>query len=305
MSKLRILSTGAGVQSSTLALMATHGDIEPIDFGIFADTQSEPKEVMKWLDWLETKVNFPIYRVTRGSLYEDQLTLRISGNRTCVKGKIPAYVKGLSPDWPYYDVDEASPRREELIKFNNEFMGPPKYKDSIGMFGRKCTSDYKISVIEKKVKELLGINRFSKKNPHMVDQLIGISVDEAQREKPSKRSEIKHVFPLLDLYMTRNDCLNWMKNHGYPEPPKSACIFCPFHSDAMWEEVKASDEWESVVNFERELQRLSALDTVTRGIPFLHRDCVPIDQVMFKPKTNNKLHQFDLFGNECSGMCGV
>jgi hypothetical protein len=27
---LRILSLGAGVQSSTLALMATHGDIEPV-----------------------------------------------------------------------------------------------------------------------------------------------------------------------------------------------------------------------------------------------------------------------------------
>lgn len=304
---LRILSLGAGVQSSTLALMAEHGDIEPIDCAIFADTQSEPKAVMEWLDWLEKQVSFPIYRVTRGSLRDDQLSLRVNGDRTCVKGKIPAYVLStdLKPSWPHEFAYEDSP--EEFIKYVDEFMGPPKYVDVVskGMFGRKCTADYKIWAIEKKVKELLGIKRFSKKSPLLVEQLIGISVDEAQREKPSNRAEIKHVFPLLDLYMTRNDCLSWMQKHGYPEPPKSACTFCPFHSDAMWEEIKASPEWESVVHFERELQRLAKEDTVTRGVPYLHRDCVPIDQVEFKPKTNKKLHQLNLFGNECSGMCGV
>jgi hypothetical protein len=272
---LRILSLGAGVQSSTLALMAEHGDIEPIDCAIFADTQSEPKAVMEWLDLLERLVSFPIYRVGRGSLRNEQLTLKTSRKTggTAVAPKIPAFV--LNPD------------------------------ESKGMFGRKCTADFKIAPIERKVKELIGVKRFSKKNSIMCEQLIGISVDEAQREKPSRKREIRNIFPLLDLYMTRNDCLNWMQKHGYPEPPKSACTFCPFHSDAMWEEIKASPEWESVVHFERELQRLAKEDTVTRGVPYLHRDCVPIDQVVFKPKTNKKLHQLNLFGNECSGMCGV
>jgi 3'-phosphoadenosine 5'-phosphosulfate sulfotransferase (PAPS reductase)/FAD synthetase len=272
---LRILSLGAGVQSSTLALMAEHGDIEPIDCAIFADTQSEPKAVMEWLDWLEKQVRYPIYRVTRGSLKNEQLSLKTSRKTglTAVAPKIPAFV--ANPD------------------------------GTQGMFGRKCTADFKIAPIERKIKELIGIKRFSKKNTLMVEQLIGISVDEAQREKPSRKREIRNIFPLLDLYMTRNDCLNWMQKHGYPEPPKSACTFCPFHSDAMWEEIKASPEWESVVHFERELQRLAKEDTVTRGVPYLHRSCVPIDQVAFKPKTNKKLHQLNLFGNECSGMCGV
>lgn len=38
---VRVLSLGAGVQSSTLLLMAVHGEIQ-IDRAIFADTQSEP-----------------------------------------------------------------------------------------------------------------------------------------------------------------------------------------------------------------------------------------------------------------------
>lgn len=47
---LRVLSLGAGVQSTTLALMAAHGEIEPPDCAIFADTQWEPAEVYAHLN---------------------------------------------------------------------------------------------------------------------------------------------------------------------------------------------------------------------------------------------------------------
>jgi len=66
---MNIISLGAGVQSSTMALMAAHGEIDPMpDAAIFADTQAEPKAVYEWLDWLESKLPFPVYRVTAGSL---------------------------------------------------------------------------------------------------------------------------------------------------------------------------------------------------------------------------------------------
>lgn len=42
--RLRALSLGAGVQSTTMALMAAHGEIGPMpDCAIFADTGWEPK----------------------------------------------------------------------------------------------------------------------------------------------------------------------------------------------------------------------------------------------------------------------
>ncbi|MBK8468120.1 MAG: hypothetical protein IPL32_20085 [Chloracidobacterium sp.] len=54
-----IISLGAGVQSSTMALMAAHGEITPIpDCAIFADTQAEPQSVYTWLDWLEKSCHF-------------------------------------------------------------------------------------------------------------------------------------------------------------------------------------------------------------------------------------------------------
>jgi 3'-phosphoadenosine 5'-phosphosulfate sulfotransferase (PAPS reductase)/FAD synthetase len=59
------LSLGAGVQSSTLALMAARGEIGPMPkAAIFADTQAEPESVYRWLDWLEKQLPFPVHRVT-------------------------------------------------------------------------------------------------------------------------------------------------------------------------------------------------------------------------------------------------
>ncbi len=59
-----ILSLGAGVQSSTMALMAKHGEINPMpDAAIFSDVGAEPKSVYEYLDWLEGELPFPVYRV--------------------------------------------------------------------------------------------------------------------------------------------------------------------------------------------------------------------------------------------------
>lgn len=278
---LRILSLGAGVQSSALAIMAAQGDIAPIDAAIFADTQAEPKEVYQWLDWLETRINllkypFPIYRVTAGNLYEDSLEVKTSaksGNRYSAT-KIPAFL-----------------------------MSPEGKK---GLLGRKCTADYKVRAIQKKTRALLGIKRFNKREGVLVDQLIGISTDEASREKKSHIPAIRLIYPLLDMNMSRTDCIAYMTRQGYPEPPKSACIFCPFHSDEMWLGIKNNkEEWDKVVAFERQLQINCEGDDVTRGKPYLHVSCVDIDKVVFKPKTNGSHPQVNLFGNECEGLCGV
>lgn len=70
---LRVLSLGAGVQSSTLALMSAAGELPMMDCAIFADTQSEPRAVYEWLAWLETQLPFPVHHVTKGNLGADIL----------------------------------------------------------------------------------------------------------------------------------------------------------------------------------------------------------------------------------------
>lgn len=74
----RVLALGAGVQSSTLALMAVGGE-ERFDAAIFADTQWEPPAVYRHLEWLTLQlagVGIPVYRETRGSLRADALAGR-------------------------------------------------------------------------------------------------------------------------------------------------------------------------------------------------------------------------------------
>ncbi|MBK8468162.1 MAG: hypothetical protein IPL32_20295 [Chloracidobacterium sp.] len=89
-----IISLGAGVQSSTMALMAAHGEITPIpDCAIFADTQAEPQSVYTWLDWLEKELPFPVYRVTKGSLAVVSTTIRRSKNdKLYTNGQPPAFM---------------------------------------------------------------------------------------------------------------------------------------------------------------------------------------------------------------------
>ena len=52
---LRILSLGAGVQSSTLLMKIYNGEIAPVDYAIFADTGNEPQEVYDWFEFYLTK----------------------------------------------------------------------------------------------------------------------------------------------------------------------------------------------------------------------------------------------------------
>lgn len=70
---MKILSLGAGVQSSALALMIEKGELPMVDAAIFADTMSEPKEVYKWFDWLKTQVSYPIHIVSYGNLRQDTI----------------------------------------------------------------------------------------------------------------------------------------------------------------------------------------------------------------------------------------
>jgi hypothetical protein len=277
---IRLLSLGAGVQSSTMALMAAKGELPMPKAAIFADTQAEPESVYKWLDWLEKQLPYPVYRVTAGSLTDTQLRTRISqktGN-IYIKNMIPAYVA--------------------------------KGGGGSGLLARRCTGDFKVKPILRKAKEIAQIpkhTRNDKKGPR-VEQWIGISIDEAHRMKPSQEWWAVNTWPLIDKGMTRKDCLNWMLKNGFPTPPRSACIYCPFHSDHEWKRLRNEEpeEWDKAVKFDYDLRAAVSQATGTAklsGDVFLHASLVPLDKVDFQslPEKN----QLSLFGNECEGLCGV
>ena len=270
---MRIISLGAGVQSTTMLLMALKGELGPRpDCAIFSDTQWEPPGVYEHLKWLLEEVkkyDFPIYTVTAGNLKEHILE-SIAGDRKRI----------AQP--PFFTKSKKSKR---------------------GMLRRTCTSEYKIEPIQAKIRELVGLGK-GQKGPGevLVEQWMGISFDELMRMKQSKLSWIRNHYPLVDRRITRHACLKWMEEQGYPEPVKSACVACPYHSDQFWNDMKMHhpEEWEEAVQFDRDL-REGFLPGVKQKA-YVHSSLVPLERVALSNLDESK---YDLFGEECEGLCGV
>jgi hypothetical protein len=274
--KFNFLSLGAGVQSSCLALMAAKGELGPMpDAAIFSDTQAEPGSVYKWLDWLEKELPFPVVRVTRGSITEESLKIRQfkdDPSKKWVKSLIPAFIQ--NPD------------------------------GTKGIMGRQCTYSYKVEMLEKTARKLAKIKRGQKEVT--VTQWIGISWDELQRMREARKPWVQHRWPLIEERMTRRHCLEWMEDNGFPEPPRSACMYCPFHSDDEWRRLRDEEPeaFEASIKFEKDLQYAKSQTDNQRGVPFLHQSLVPLDEVDFSTDIDRGQQVFD-FQAECSGMCGV
>lgn len=296
--RLRVLSLGAGVQSTTLALMAANGEIGPMpDCAIFADTGLEPKAVYDHLDWLRSPnvLPFPVHIVSAGNI-RDNLIEAAADRRWA---SIPAFAKTVIPagtEVPVLDEDEDGVmveigRRRTLTE-----------TVSVGMIRRACTTDYKVVPIRRKVRELLGLTRKRSPAIPVAEQWIGISLDEASRMKPSFEDWQVKRWPLIEKRMTRRDCLRWLRRHDYPLPPKSACIGCPLHDNRRWRDIRDHDPeaWADVVEVDQALR--TGIRRI-RGEVYLHRSCVPLDKVDLS--TSADRGQLNLWPNECEGMCGV
>lgn len=242
--------------------MAANGDLPKPDCAIFADTQWEPKAVYEWLGFLVESLPFPVYRVTAGNLRENTLARwNTTGQRFAA---VPWFIK--MPD------------------------------GKVAMGRRQCTKEYKIRPIQKKIVELCDGERKKAE----ASLWIGISLDEATRMKPSQVKYIENKWPLIESRMTRNDCLRWLERHGYPKPPKSACIACPFHNDNGWRHIKADPaSWQDAVEIDRTIRNQSGF----KGEQFAHRSMIPLEEVDFSTAEENG--QLNFFENECEGMCGT
>jgi hypothetical protein len=258
-----------------MALMAAAGEITPMpDCAIFADTQSEPKAVYEWLDWLEPRLPFPVHRVTAGSLRNEIMGAMNGANRMDAR--------------------------------------PPFFTKSGGMLNRQCTQDFKIRPIQRECRRLIGlVPRQRWPLRVVIEQWIGISLDEEQRCRASRILAINHRWPLIELRMTRADCLQWMRGRGFPMPAKSACTFCPYHDDVMWRDMKLNDP-------ESFADAIAVDEAIRPGMPgpkrpvgdqwFLHRKRIPLSQVDLRiPADAGQQRMFDEhgFAVECEGMCGV
>lgn len=265
---MKILSLGAGVQSTTMALMASKGELGDVpDIAIFADTGAEPKPTYDYLNWLinDAGLAFPVEIVSAGNIRDDMLN-------------------GLN----------TTGQRFASIPFFTLYQGKP------GMGRRQCTKEYKLQPIQRKVRELIG----PKRKNNTVEMWIGISTDEIIRMKPSRVKYITNRWPLIEKRMSRLDCLAWLERNNFPIPPKSACTFCPYRNDIGWIAMKEHDpeSFADAVAVDKAIRQNGTTKRMKADL-YIHRSLKPLDQVDLR--SNDEIGQLDMFNNECEGMCGV
>lgn len=270
-----VLSMGGGVQSSTLWLMNIAGLIQPrAEFAIFSDTMNEMNGTYTYLDYL------------------DEVSIKA----------------GFPPIMRITEGDIVA----DTLRAKNGAVDIPFFTDSNkgnerGMLNRQCTKKYKIDSVKREVRKVFGMKKRA--------QWIGFSMDEISRRNDTLYPQyIVPRYPLLEMRMSRQDCKDWLKENGHPEPPKSSCTVCPYRSDPEWAAMKKHNptQFNVATNFDKNSRKLvpppkdTGQQPTLDGIPkaeltfdiYLHPTKQPLDEVEF-----NEGDETDTHG--CGSVCAI
>ena len=214
---MKILSCGAGMQSTALALMScenakagrpVHPLVPIYDAIIYCDLGFEPPWVAKQVDFIRracASSGLP-FKVLKSPLYSD--FIRNFGERRTIS----------IPWWTLRDDGHKS------------------------KMPRNCTIDYKVELISKYVRwNLLGYQkgqRLKDEDKKAHEMHIGFSLEEARRCKASTNPMFVNRFPLVQMEFTRADSYGYIKEVWGLETRASACTFCPFHKNHFYQYLK-------------------------------------------------------------------
>lgn len=263
---ISFLSLGWGTQSFTLAAMMALGDLPQVDVAVHADTGHEIAGT-----YAHAKAWTP-WLEERGLKVVTVQALNLEAVRhDWGKGSvmIPAFTK---------DRETAKP----------------------GQVKRQCTKSWKIRPIRKYIRSLMPKGNLG---PGSVQSIQGISLDEWQRMRDSDVAYIVNKYPLVDLRMSRADCVAYLESHGLDIPPKSACTFCPFHSLEYWKQLKKNggEDWREIVDADRAIRDMRPDHTL-----YIHPGRVPIEQAIRIPEDVGMSQMEFEFEKPCDGgVCYV
>ena len=126
-----------------------------------------------------------------------------------------------------------------------------------------CNDKWKVKVIRKWLQDQ-GVEQYS--------SLIGISTDEAHRQRKAHKKYYDNTYPLIDLDMDRDACVDYItKIVGWPEPPRSSCFICGQQADGEWWRMRMTQP----ADFARACEVERQLQAVVPDI-YLHRSCKPL-----------------------------
>lgn len=275
---MKILSCGAGMQSTALALMSCenvqainegqpppHPKVPVYDFVVFCDLGFEPAWVKRQVEFIRTactQAHIP-FRVLDAPLYTD--FLRNFGERRTIS----------IPWWTLRDDGHKS------------------------KMPRNCTIDYKVEMIAKFFRwEVLGYKKHQRlreedKKAHELH--MGFSAEEAKRCKENPNPMFVNKFPLVEMGLTRADNYAYIKDVWGLETKASACAFCPFHQNYFFKYLKE--------NFPDDYKKLVGVDNLLRD----KNPKPPMDSDLFISRSRKRIADLtdeDCDDAQCFEYCG-
>ena len=276
---MKILSCGAGMQSSALHLMSCENALAKIrgeppvwpqvpiyDISIFCDLGFEPPWVKKQVEFLANaghSCGVPLV-ILDSPLYTD--FMENFGERRTIS-------------IPWWTIKEDGHKSK---------------------MPRNCTIDYKVELISKYVRwELLGYKkgqRLREEDKKAHEMHMGFSAEESRRCKESPKPMFVNKFPLVEMGLTRADNFAYIKDVWGLETKASACSFCPFHKNYFFKFLRENEpeQYAQVV-----------------GVDELLRDKnpkPPMDSDLFISRSRKRLMDLtdeDCNDAECFEYCGM
>lgn len=185
-------------------------------------------------------------------------------------------------------------RRAAIPAFTTSREGKPT------MMSRFCSKTYKVELLARFSRKILDASKGVG-----VESWIGISTDEAHRAyKPTGVKWRKNRYPLLEKDLSALACEEFVREVTGRTPPKSACVFCPYHNDSYWIDLKRNHplDFGDACNFDDSIRDMD--NDKWDQARFLHRSLRPLRQIEFLHENQGAL-TLDEFGNECEGACGL
>lgn len=127
-----------------------------------------------------------------------------------------------------------------------------------------CSNEWKQRVVRRYLRSV-GVKS--------CDLYLGISTNEADRMKDSGLKWLRHVYPLIDLGLTVDDCVKIVRQAGWPPASLSACWMCPNQNKSEWLAM-SEDDFQKAQHFEREAQQRDPFVFLTRSGQPLTRETV-------------------------------
>lgn len=158
----------------------------------------------------------------------------------------------------------------DLYSYNGDILLP--IHTATGKLPTFCSTEWKARVVERYARTVLNL-------PKPYTYWIGFSLDEKRRATPNPERR----YPLLELMLSRVDCLQIIEQAGLPVPSKSRCWMCPNQRDSEWLQLKRDmpGYFQKAVELEREIREDERFANC-----FFHISRKPLDQVAFDENSN-------------------